>query len=286
MPTRTNRRRDKAHNRLKEIFTTNIRNRRSSSRAEEDALQRLMDSKYKDGRSITDGEISGMVMALIFAGKHPSSSTSIWTGAFMLSNTKFLIAAMEEQKHILSKYNPDIGFDALLEMVTLNRCIKEAIRMHTPAQMLARKAHKKFKVQTKEGNEYDIPGGHTVVIPTAFNNKLAHVSTDPHVYDPDRFGPGREEDRVGGKLSHTSFRGGRLACLGSDYMQIKVIWSYLLRNFELTLVSPFPEDEWEKFVPGPRGKVMVSNRKRLSPHFIYKAPIPSFTLLLYTAEVL
>jgi sterol 14-demethylase len=99
-------------------------------------------------------------------------------------------------------------------------------------------------------------------------NRLPYIYKDPHVYDPSRFGPGREEDKVGGKFSYTPFSAGRHACSGKDfaYMQIKVIWSHLLRNFELELISPFPEEEWEKLAPGPRGKVMVSyKRRRLLP---------------------
>ncbi|XP_037438955.1 obtusifoliol 14-alpha demethylase-like [Triticum dicoccoides] len=264
IPTPPNRKRDKAHIRLKQIFSTNIRSRRSSNRVEEDALQRLMNSKYKDGRSTTEAEISGMMIAMIFAAKHTTSSTTVWTGACMLSNTKFLIAAVEEQKHIISKYKNQIGYDALLEMDTLHRCIKEALRMHTAVPMLVRKAHKEFKVRTKEGKEYNIPGGHNIVIPTALNNKLACVYSDPHVYDPDRFALGREEDKVGGKYSFTSFSGGRHACPGMvfAYMQIKVIWSHLLRNFDLKLISPYPQVDWSMIGLLPKGKVMISYKRR------------------------
>ena len=69
---------------------------------------------------------------------------------------------------------------------------------------------------------------------------------------------------MGGKLSDLSFGAGRYSCLGENYalMQIKVIWSYLLRNFELELITPFPEQEHERILPGPRGKVMVTYRRR------------------------
>jgi hypothetical protein len=36
-----------------------------------------------------------------------------------------------------------------------------------------------------------------------------------------------------------------------------VIWSHLLRNFELELMLPFPETDWNDVMPGPKGKVMV-----------------------------
>ena len=95
-------------------------------------------------------------------------------------------------------------------------------------------------------------------------NSLPYIFKDPHVYDPSRFGPEREEDKVGGKFSYTPFSAGRHACLGKDfaYMQIEVIWSHLLRNFELKLVSPFPETDWGKVVPETKGKVMVTYKRQ------------------------
>uniref|UniRef100_A0A0E0L2K6 Cytochrome P450 n=1 Tax=Oryza punctata TaxID=4537 RepID=A0A0E0L2K6_ORYPU len=64
------------------------------------------------------------------------------------------------------------------------------------------------------------------------------------MYDPDRFAPKREEDKVGGMFSYTLFGGGRHICIGEAYayMQIKVIWSHLLRNLKLALL-PNIDDE-------------------------------------------
>ena len=45
-------------------------------------------------------------------------------------------------------------------------------------------------------------------------------------------------------------------------VQIKTIWSILLRNFELELISPFPEIDWDSLVVGPKGKVMLRYRRR------------------------
>ena len=182
----------------------------------------------------------------------------------MLSNTESLMAALKEQMHIISKYQNQIGYDAFLEMDTLHRCIKETLRMHTPAPVLFRKAHETFRVQTKEGKEYDIPGGHNVVIPTALNHKLPCIYKDPEAYDPDRFALGREEDKVGGKYSFTSFGGGRHFCPGMSfaYLQIKVIWSHLLRNFESKIISPFPKTDWRNLGGEPKGKLMISYKRR------------------------
>jgi sterol 14-demethylase len=79
------------------------------------------------------------------------------------------------------------------------------------------------------------------------NNNVPHIYKDPKIYDPDRFGPDRAEDKIGGRFSCTSFGGGgKHGCVGESYayMQIKVIWSHLLRNFDLKLMFPVPEPDW------------------------------------------
>lgn len=42
--------------------------------------------------------------------------------------------------------------------------------------------------------------------------------------------------------------------MGSNfaYLQIKTIWSVLLRNFEFEMLDPFPEPDYEAMVVGPK----------------------------------
>ncbi|MCD7467178.1 hypothetical protein HAX54_004455 [Datura stramonium] len=56
----------------------------------------------------------------------------------------------------------------------------------------------------------------------------------------------------------------RMAVLGEPfaYLQIKAIWSHLLRNFEFELISPFPEIDWNAMVVGVKGNVMVKYKRR------------------------
>lgn len=54
--------------------------------------QVLIDSRYKNvygGRATNDSEITGLLIAILFAGQHTSSVTSSWTGYRMLSNRKW-----------------------------------------------------------------------------------------------------------------------------------------------------------------------------------------------------
>jgi sterol 14-demethylase len=265
-PIPAHQRRDKARAKLGEIFNEIVRSRRISHQAEDDVLQKFIDSKcMENGRPMTDHEITGLLIGMMFAGQYTSSSASSWTGACLLNHENYLAAAIEEQKKLIEQHGENINYNILLQMGTLHFSIKEAIRMYSPSTIIIRHAKKNFTVQTREGYKYEIPKGHTVATSVAVGNKLSYIYKDPHVYDPYRFGLGREEDKVGGKFAYTSFSGGRHACAGEEFafMQIQVIWSCLLRNFELKMISPFPEEEYDKLIPGPKGKVMVGYKKRL-----------------------
>ncbi|PIA54990.1 hypothetical protein AQUCO_00800016v1 [Aquilegia coerulea] len=264
LPIPAHRRRDRARKKLSEIFANIISSRRETGKTENDMLQCFIDSKYKDGRPTTDVEVTGLLIAALFAGQHTSSITSTWTGAYLLRHKEYLSAVLDEQKSLMKMHGSTIDHDILSEMDVLYRCIKEALRLHPPLIMLLRSSHSEFSVTTREGKEYDIPKGHIVATSPAFANRLPHIFKDPDTYDPDRFAAGREEDKAAGAFSYISFGGGRHGCLGEPfaYLQIKAIWSHLLRNFELELISPFPEIDWNAMVVGVKGKVMVRFKRR------------------------
>lgn len=138
--------------------------------------------RYKDGRPTTEAEVTGLLIAALFAGQHTSSITSTWTGAYMMRHKNFFTAAVEEQKEILKRHGDSIDHDILAEMDVLYRCIKEALRLHPPLIMLLRQSHSDFTVTTKEGKVYDIPKGHIVATSPAFANRLPHIYKDPNRY--------------------------------------------------------------------------------------------------------
>nr|ASB17937.1 cytochrome P450 CYP51G1 [Polygala tenuifolia] len=267
LPIPAHRRRDKARKKLAEIFARIISTRKSTGKSGNDMLQCFIDSKYKDGRPTTEAEVTGLLIAALFAGQHTSSITSTWTGAYLLRHKEYLSAVVDEQKQLLEKHGDKVDHDILAEMDVLYRSIKEALRLHPPLIMLLRSSHSDFSVKSREGKEFDIPKGHIVATSPAFANRLSHIYKNPDIYDPNRFAVGREEDKVAGAFSYISFGGGRHGCLGEPfaYLQIKAIWSHLLRNFELELISPFPEIDWNAMVVGVKGNVMVRyKRKKLS----------------------
>jgi sterol 14-demethylase len=110
---------------------------------------------------------------------------------------------------------------------------------------------------------YVLPPGSLAIASPAVSHRLSAVYTDPDRYDPDRFAPGREEDR-GAPYALIGFGGGKHRCIGMvfAYQQIKVIWTSLLRRFEIELVEPDYRPDYRTLVVGPRQPCRIRYRRR------------------------
>lgn len=97
-----------------------------------------------------------------------------------------------------------------------------------------------------------------------FSHMLPNVFTNPTAYDPDRFAAPREEDKKR-PYSFIGFGAGRHACIGQNfaYLQIKAIWSVLLRNFDFELLDPVPAADYNSMVVGPMPCRVKYTRRKL-----------------------
>lgn len=260
-PTAAHRRRDAARKRIVSIFEGIIKKRRATNNAEghDDFLQTLIDSRYKDGSEIKHDDITGLLIAALFAGQHTSNITGTWVGYFILRNKeKLLPRLLAEQKEVLERTNGELTLEALNSMELLHNCVLEALRHFPPLIVLIRKATVDLKYK-----EYTIPAGDYVIVAPPLSHRLPEHFENPDEFDPDRFSPPRSEGEKA-KWGFIPFGGGRHACLGRRFalMQIKTIWSVLMRNFELEAISDFPEPDYSAVVVGPKGDCMMRFRRK------------------------
>jgi hypothetical protein len=68
-----------------------------------------MEARYRDGRDTTEPEVMGLVVAIIFSGKHTSSATSTWTGAQLLRHAECIEAALDEQWRVVAEHVDEAG---------------------------------------------------------------------------------------------------------------------------------------------------------------------------------
>jgi len=249
--------RDKARIQMCKLFEGVMQRRIAENRTENDVLQVFMDAIYKNGTKLPASEVTGLMICLLFAGQHTSSVTSTWTGLYILQNKeKVMKELLEEQEHA----GKEIDHEAIKNMPILHACVSEALRLQPPLIFLMR--------QVMEDREYDgmtIPKGDKVFVSPSLAGRRADVFTNPDEYDPLRFLAPREEQR---KFPHgwLGFGGGRHRCIGEQfaYLQIKTIWAYLLRNFDIEMEGDMPEPNYEALVVGPQHhqcKVKYTRRK-------------------------
>lgn len=268
LPTPAHRSRDRARKEMVEIFSKVIQKRRedTTTKPEDrtDLLQLYIDFKYRDGEKLTDDQIVGMLIALLFAGQHTSSVTSTWTAMFIIHHPKCLERVMEEQKTVLkgdlSKKN--LSFDDISNMVFLSACVKEALRMHPPLILLMRMAMCDIET-THEGTKYIIPKGDIVVTSPAAQSRMSSIFTNPNSYQPERFTDRKEDAKAFNAF--LGFGAGRHACMGQQFgmLQIVTILSILFRNYKIEPVdhNNFPEPDYTAMVVGPKNHCQVKYTK-------------------------
>lgn len=149
LPIKLHRERDVARKEIGDIFADIIAKRRASGVKENDILQTFIDGKYLrafGGRPLTESEITGLLIAALFAGMHTSTITSSWTGIFLTHHRAAFNACVEEQRRIISQHGQELSVEVLDEMPVLHACITEALRLHPPLIMMLRYARKAFEV--------------------------------------------------------------------------------------------------------------------------------------------
>ena len=139
LPIPAFRKRDKARKRLGEMVSTIIARRRERGIVGEDFIQTLMESTYSDGTSLTDHEITGILIANMFAGHHTSSVTTAWSLIELLRHPDYHEKVCAEIRGRFGNAEP-YSFNAMRDVEKTEWAIKEALRIHPPLFMLFRTA--------------------------------------------------------------------------------------------------------------------------------------------------
>ena len=260
LPIPSFRRRDKARVRMVEMITRIIEARRREKREGEDFLQTLMESRYSDGRGLSEHEITGMLLAGMFAGHHTSSVTTAWTLIELLQNPKWLAACVEEIDRVFGGGKLSVSHAALRELSVVENAVKEALRLHPPLFMLVRVAKQDFVYK-----QWFIAKGTWIVLSPTVAHRMSEVFANPNAFEPDRYLPPREEDKR--DFAFIAFGGGRHKCLGNAFaiLQIKAILALLLGQYEFELGGDPVASDFHGLVVGPKEPCRVRYRRRANP---------------------
>ena len=267
LPLPHNRRRDYAQKKMTEVYTSIIKERRESGDAkseknEEDMIWNLMSCSYKDGQPIPDKEIAHMMIALLMAGQHSSSSTISWIFLRLATRPEIQDELLQEQKDVLGT-NADgsikeLTFDDLTQLPLHSQVVKETLRIHAPIHSIMRNVKQPMQV---EGTPYTIPTTHSLLATPGMTQRNAAHFPEPMLWEPHRWDEKPAEKYAGLIPAHTKtdvpeetedygygliskgaaspylpFGAGRHRCIGEQfaYVHLQTILATLIREMRFT----------------------------------------------------
>ena len=250
-PLPHNRKRDYAQNKMAQTYLEIIKARREagSKRDADDMIWNLMSSVYKDGTPIPDVEVAHMMIALLMAGQHSSSSTSAWILLRLATRPDIVEQLYQEQKSVLGEEMPPLTYETLQQLTLNAQVVKETLRLHAPIHSIMRKVTNPMLV---EGTPYTIPTSHVLLSAPGVTSK-----TDSHFPEPDLWEPHRwdadsplhginkeseDDEKIdygyglvskGTGSPYLPFGAGRHRCIGEAfaYVQLGIITATMIREF-------------------------------------------------------
>ena len=274
LPLPSFKKRDRAHREMKKVFRSVIAKRRADPGIgeEDDFLHVLINSQYKSGVNLTDEEIAGMLIAMLMAGQHTSSTTSAWLILFLAQDKTIQDKVYEEQMSVCGEA---LSYDDVKRCDYLDRCVRETLRLRSPLMTLMRMC----KVQQSVG-EFCIPVGNQVCVSPSINHRGEDVwSTPVTEFNPDRYLDSEEgqvpikergcpmdfhTSETHEKFNYIPFGAGRHRCVGElfAYVQIKSLVAFLVRHFEFQLIDGrFPGINYSTMIHTPKDPIIRYERR-------------------------
>jgi sterol 14-demethylase len=247
--------RDKARARLGVMVDGIVQKRRNSGQQYTDALNTFMTATYGDGRALDANEITGLLIATMFAGHHTSSGTATWMLVEFLRHPEFLAEVRQELDEVFAD-GGEVSHHSMRAMPKMEAFLREVLRLHPPLVTLIRVVEQDFQYK-----DYVIPKGYRTVMSPAVAHKIPEVWPDPETFDMHR----PEHDHL---FAWVAFGGGRHKCAGNAFaiLQLKAIFATLLREFDFELVDPADNytDDYTGMTVKPKAPMRVRYQRRES----------------------
>ncbi|KAJ2905128.1 eburicol 14a-demethylase [Zalerion maritima] len=258
-PLPSNRKRDHAQRTVADIYMSIIKKRRAEGQSDaKDMLYHLMNSSYKNGQQIPDHEVAHMMIALLMAGQHSSSSTSSWIMLRLASRPDILEDLYQEQVRELGPEPlPPLQYEHLAKLPLNQAIIKETLRLHAPIHSIMRAVKSPMPVP---GTKYVLPTDHVLLAAPGVSSTDEQYFPEPMKWEPHRWekdsriAPSivrnevEEEEKIdygyglvskGAHSPYLPFGAGRHRCIGEQFanVQLQTIVAEIVRNFKLRNVD-------------------------------------------------
>jgi sterol 14-demethylase len=254
-PLPHNRARDHAQQTVAKKYMEIMELRRKDKKSLEnmDIMSQLMRSTYKNGIPVPDMEIAHMMIALLMAGQHSSSSSSSWIMLRLAARPDIMEALYREQVEVLGADLPPLRYEDLAKLTLHQNVLKEVLRLHTPIHSIMRKVKSPMPVP---GTKFVIPTSHVLLASPGCTSRDEKHFPEPLLWNPYRWDPNSggvlntevEEETYdygygliskGAKSPYLPFGAGRHRCIGEQFanVQLITITAVMVRYFKFKNVD-------------------------------------------------
>lgn len=216
----------------------------------EDFFTRMCHAKDEDGRGWNDDEIVEHFNFMMMAA-HDTTASALTTMAWAITEHP------EWQDRLVKEVDglPEgpMTREIADHMPLTERVFKEALRLVPPVPLFPRVALREF-----EWNGVKVPAGYTTTVNTTMVMRSSAHFTNPDQFDPDRFTPGRAEDRSH-RFAWLPFGGGAHKCIGIHFatIQVKGLMRAVLSKHRIVRTTTGPV-EWKRLPTArPKGGLPV-----------------------------
>ena len=203
--------------------------------------------------------ITGIFISMMFAGHHTSSGTASWALIELMRHPDVMAGVVAELDDLYAD-GSEVSFQALRSIPQLEGALKETLRLHPPLILLLRVVAEEIELAG-----HTIPVGTMVAASPRVSNRLGEDFSDPESFDPGRYVDPRQEDLTH-RWTWIPFGAGKHRCVGSAFamMQMKAIFSVILREFEFEMAQPSEDyrDDVSKMVIQLEQPCRVRYRRR------------------------
>jgi cytochrome P450 len=235
LPLPSNRRFQKARERLDATIYRMINDRRASGEDRGDLLSMLIAARDEegDGSGMTDKQLRDEAMTIFLAGHETTANALTWTWYLLSQHPEIEAKFHAEVDEVLNGAPPSAeDFPRLryTEMV-----FAEAMRLYPPAWIIARRALGNYQI-----DDYSIPARSVLVMSQYVTHHDARFFPDPFRFDPERWTQEARESRP--KFSYFPFGGGPRVCIGESFawMEGSLVLATIAQRFKMRLAPGHP----------------------------------------------
>ena len=235
LPTRSNRRFERAKARIDATIYRMIEERRRSPGDRTDLLSLLLVAADTegDGGGMSDTEVRDEAITLFLAGHETTANALTWTWYLLSQNPEAEARLHAEVDAVLAGSPP--GAEDLPRLRYTEMVLAESMRLFPPAWIVGRRALEPYEV-----GGFTVPKDSIVVASQWVTHRDPRHFPDPERFDPERWRPEAREARP--KFSYFPFGGGPRVCIGESFawMEGILLLATLAKGWRLRLAPGHP----------------------------------------------